>query len=48
MVAYMKNYSYLQTISYDVIILIRYSQGPGSKFFVFKFFCTGGFGVRNA
>ena len=26
-VAYMKNYSYLQTISYDIIILICYSKG---------------------
>ena len=26
-VAYMKNYSYLRAISYDVIILIRYSKG---------------------
>ena len=25
-VTYMKNYSYLRTISYDVIILISYSQ----------------------
>ena len=43
----MKNYSYLPAISYD-IILISYSQGQGSKFSVFKFFCTGGCRVRNS
>ena len=47
-VVYMKNYGYLWTISYDVIILVSYSQGEGSKFSVFKFFCTGGFVVQNA
>ena len=36
MIAYMKNYSYLWTISYDVIILISYSKGQGSKLSIFK------------
>ena len=37
MVAYIKDYSYLRTISYDVIILICYSKGQGSKLSIFKF-----------
>ena len=47
MVAYMKNYSYLWTISYDVILLISHSKGYGSKLSVFKFLYIVGFGVRN-
>ena len=32
----MKHYSYLQSISYDIIILISYSKGKGSKLSIFK------------
>ena len=47
MVKYMKHYSYPWTISYDVIVLIRYSQGKGSKLYIFKFLVLWGVGFET-
>ena len=46
-VVYMKNYSYLRTISYDVTILIHYSKGQGSKLSIFKSFVLWGVGFET-
>ena len=42
----MKHYSYLQSISYDVIILVRYDQGKGSDCVILKFFILWGLGFE--
>ena len=47
MAAYMKNYSYLWTISYDVIILICSSKCQGSKLSAFKFPILWGVGFET-
>ena len=46
MVTYMKHYSYPQTIGYDVIVLVHYFQGYGSKLSVFKFLVLWGSGFE--
>ena len=41
-VAYMKNYSCSRPISYDIIILISYSQHQGNNLTAFKFLVLWG------
>ena len=44
----MKNYSYLRTISYDVIIWMSYSQVYGSKLFVSRSLLLWGLGFETS
>ena len=43
----MKYHSYLWSISYDVIILVRYDQGKGSDCVILKFFYFGDWGLKR-